>query len=214
MKNAQQLLRFVITLTLMICLPVLPGCGESGSESDSKSTEIDEFSKQTAPLQICRVGGDIETITLAQATRRHHHHEGLCLCVLTGYQAIRYAVAELFAGEVPEANDFDIKVMGTMDGTWDVLELYTGRKSNRYQSREELNLKSFTFVAKRVSINKAIAFRLRTGLIPEKFFELKNQGITCSDPALKKVKRQAAINILSIEPSRCFESLDSSITLP
>jgi hypothetical protein len=67
-----------------------------------------------------------------------------------------------------------------------------------------MDLRSFTFTAKRKSTDQLITFRIRPGLIPEEFFELKNQGASCSDADLKKVKQKALLSILSIEPNDCF----------
>jgi hypothetical protein len=228
MKKRRYMLRFIVALTLTNYFLVVPGCSKSASEPDSKSAEVGELIKQVAALQVRRPDGIIKTITLAEALHRphndkhehhataqntdspqtEHQHQELCLGVVTGYAAIRYAVDGLFPNEIPEANDFDIMAVGPMDGAWDVFELYTGRELSRYQTQEALNLKSFTFVAKRISTDKRITFRLCNGLIPETFFELKKQGATCSDPTLKKIKEQGTINILSTGPNNCFQTVD------
>lgn len=230
---------FTIALALVICFLVVSGCKESQGEPDGKSSEMHELVERIAPLQVRRVGDGIDTITLNQAmdwheshehkqdtpekqtavsveekiqTPQSHHH--LCLGVVTGYQAIRYAVDKLFPDEVPEANDFDIKVSGSMDGVWDIMSFYTGRELMFDGEPKELDLKSFTFTARRISQDKSIIFRIRRGLIPDEFFVLKNHGATCSSPELRKVKKQALLNILSADVSECFESLDFSITQP
>jgi len=228
MKKKRYMLKFIVTLILTNYFLVVPSCSKSASESDSKSAEIGELIKQVVALQVRRPDGLIKTITLAEALNRPHndkhehhataqnidspqtghHHEGPCLGVVTGYAAIRYAVDRLFPNEIPEANDFGIMAMGQMDGAWEVFELYTGRELSRYQTQEALNLKSFTFVAKRISTDKRITFRLCNGLIPEMFFELKKQGATCSDPMLKKIKKQGTINILSTGSNNCFQTID------
>lgn len=230
MKNRCCRLSFIVTLTLANYSLIMPGCRKSAIESDSKSEEICELTRQVAALQVRRPDGLIKTITLDEALNQPHndkqehhataqnadspkmkdHQQELCLGVITGYAAIRYAVDNLFPNEIPEANDFDIMAMGPMDGTWEVFELYTGRELKRHQTPEAMNLKSFTFVAKRVSTDKKITFTLCTELIPKTFFELKQQGATCSDPTLKRIKQQSAINILSIEPNKCFQTIDFS----
>lgn len=245
MKNVWYVLLSITIFTLPITFLVLPGCSKSGTESDSKSTEIYKLSAQIVPLQIRRYGGVIETITLSHAMDWHHHREHkqhnkshsktfpelsdttakeephgsdsrhpLCLGVLTGYQAIRYAVDGLFGREIPDVNDFDIRVNGPMEGVWDVINLYTGRKLNFDGKLQKMDLQSFTFTAKRESTDQLITFRIRPGLIPKEFFELKNQGATCSDDDLKKVKQKALLSILSIEPNDCFQIVGSSIIEP
>ena len=94
-----------------------------------------------------------------------------------------------------------------MDGVWDVMSFYTGRELEFEGEPKELGLESFTFTAKRISKDKFIIFRIRQGLIPDEFFALKNQGATCSSSELRKVKKQALLNILSADAKGCFESL-------
>jgi len=222
---------FVVALVLTSSFLFLPGCGKSGSESDGKSTKIKELSKQITPLQIRRSGENIETVTLNQAMAWHETHEHehehehgddspeaatqdspspLCLGVSTGYQAIRYAVDELFPEGVPEVSDFNIKVSGPMDGVWDVMSLYTGKELKFDGEPQEMGLKSFIFTARRISQDKSLVFCLKQGLIPEEFFTLKNQGATCDNPALGKMKQQALLNILSAEPEDCFEAVENA----
>ena len=240
MKKKWSMKRFVVVLVLVSGFLFVSGCSKSGDESEDNSAKILELSRQIVPLQICRVGKKIETITLSQAmawheshehehghghehdtaeeqtagtveekiqTHQHHHH--LCLGVVTGYQAIRYATGELFGEDVPQASDFDIKVSGSMDGVWDVMSFYTGRELEFEGEPKELDLESFTFTAKRISKDKSIIFRIRRGLIPDEFFVLKNQGATCSSSELRTVKKQALLNILSADAKGCFESLRS-----
>ena len=236
MKREWHARNFVVALVLTGYFLVLPGCGKSESESDGKLTRIRELSEQIAPLQIRRPGGEsIETVTLKQAMAWHESHEHehgdesteaattsaheekqdspghhhLCLGVSTGYQAIRYAANELFPESIPEASDFDIKVSGPMDGVWDVMSLYTGKELKFDGELRKMSLKSFTFTARRISQDKSFLFSLRSGLIPEEFFALKNRGATCGNPALGKVKQQALLNVLSAEPEDCFQIINA-----
>jgi len=225
MKKELYVKTLIIALVLTICVLAVQGC----KKSDDKATKIIELSRQIVPLQICRVGENIETITLNQAINWHEDHEHedavapveeeahgsqdhhhMCLGVVTGYQAIRYAVDELFPEGIPEASDFDIKVSGPMDGVWDVMSLYTGRELKFDGELQEMDFKSFTFTARRFSQDKSLIFCIRQGLIPEKFFALKNQGATCGNPALGKVKQQALLNVLSAEPKDCFQIIGAN----
>lgn len=232
MKKEWYVKTLIVTLILTSSLLVVQGC----KKSDDKATKIIELSRQIVPLQICRVGENIETITLNQAMAWHETHEHehehdtseaattsaqeemqtsqsrhhLCLGVSTGYQAIRYAVDELFPESIPEASDFDIKVSGPMDGVWNVMSLYTGRELKFDGQLQKMDIKSFTFTARRIPQNKSLIFRIRRGLIPEKFFALKNQGATCGNPALARVKQQALLNVLSAEPKDCFQIVDAN----
>ncbi|MCD4831840.1 MAG: hypothetical protein K8R02_08585 [Anaerohalosphaeraceae bacterium] len=229
---------FAVALVLTGCLLVLPGCGKSGNESDGKAAKIEKLSRQIAPLKVCKADENIETITLNQAMAWHESHEHdhdhehnaaetdsasaqeethashaphhLCLGVSTGYQAIRFAAGELFPEGVANASDFDIKVSGPMDGVWDVMSLYTGRELEFDGKLKEMGLKSFTFTARRISQDKSIVFCLRSGMIPEEFFALKNQGATCGHQELGIVKRQALLNVLSAEPKDCFQIINAN----
>jgi len=233
MKKEWYMKKIIGALVLTICLLVVEGC----KKSDDKAIKIIELSRQIVPLQICRVGENIESITLNQAMNWHENHEHeqhtlekeaavpveeeiqtsqshhhFCLGVLTGYQAIRYATDELFQEDIPKASDFDIKVSGSMDGVWDVMSLYAGRELKFDGEPQKMDLESYTFTAKRISQDKSLIFRIRQGLIPEEFFVLKNQGATCSSPALRKIKEQALLNILFTEPKNCFQVVDANCT--
>ncbi|MCK4905109.1 hypothetical protein KAS42_02535 [bacterium] len=230
MKKEWYMKTIVGVVALTICLLVAESC----KKSDDKAVKIIELSRQIVPLQICRDEKNVETITLNQAMNWHENHEHeqhkleketaipseeeiqtsqkhhhFCLGVLTGYQAIRYATDELFQEDVPKTSDFDIKVSGSMNGVWDIMSFYTGRELKFEGDPKKINLESFTFTAKRISQNKFLVFRLQRGLIPKEFFELKNQGATCSSPALRKVKQQALLNILSAEPKDCFQVINA-----
>jgi formylmethanofuran dehydrogenase subunit E len=229
MKKEFYLKTLIVTLMVGLCLISLNGC----KKSSDKTVKTIELIVQIEPLKICRIGSDIETITLNQAMKWHESHEHeqhtleketattpeaemqtpqehqhFCLGVLTGYQAIRYATDKLFQDGIPKASDFDIKVSGSMNGVWDVLSLYTGRELKFDGQPEKMGLESYTFTAKRIDQNKVLIFRLRQGLISEEFFKLKNQGATCSDPAIRKIKQQALLNILSTEPEKCFDIIN------
>jgi hypothetical protein len=189
----------------------------------------DTLSRDIEPLRIRRPDGTTVTITVADAMAYHHAHEahsedeamtdghepaqeeGLCAGVATGYQAIRYTVSELFAGQTPDASDLELSVAGSMRGVWDVLEMYVGRPLDRPEPKKgkgTMTLESFTFDARRVSTGRRISFRLREGLIPERFFELKGQGLSCDDPEVSAVKDKAARGILRASPRECFRRLD------
>ncbi len=157
---------------------------------------------------------ELSDTTTKEDLQSSDSHHPLRLGVLTGYQAIRYAVGELFGREIADANDFDIRVNGPMEGVWDVINLYTGRKLKFDGKLQKMDLRSFTFAAKRKSTNQLITFCIRQGLIPKEFFELKNQGASCSDADLKKVKQKVLLSILSIEPNDCFQIVGSSIIEP
>jgi hypothetical protein len=218
-------------LFLTIGLLGIGGC----KESDNEAVRIAELSRQIEPLRICRAGQEIETITLNQALQWHEAHEHdhssleeetaapgemqmqtpqdpqrFCLGVLTGYQAIRYATEQLFQNSIPKASHFDIEVSGSMSGVWDVMSLYTGRQLRFDGQPQKMDLGSYTFTAKRLDQNKVLVFRLRPGLISEDFFALKNQGATCSDPAIREIKQQALLSILAREPEDCFDAIDES----
>jgi hypothetical protein len=130
------------------------------------------------------------------------------LGVAVGYQAIRYAVGELFPDSVPQASDVDIKVSGPMSGVWDVMSLYAGRELKFEGEPKKLGLASFTFTARRISQDRSLVFQLQPGIIPEAFFRLKNQGATCANPEVGNAKEQALLNVLSAEPKECFRLLD------
>ena len=129
------------------------------------------------------------------------HRDG----VATGYQAIRYATGLLFPDKVPDASDFEIAASGPMRGLGDVLDLYAGPELERPRGGGEVSLQSFTFTARRVSTGRSMSFRLREGLIPQEFFALKNQGLGCDHPDVKRLKERAARKVLSMPPGACFE---------
>jgi hypothetical protein len=177
-------------------------------------------------LRVRRADGAIQEITLTDAMAFHHRHEDhaheassdeddhgdeLCTGVATGYQAIRFTGAKLFADGVPEASDITLSVRGGMPGVWDIFELYTGTELTRparHGAKPSLSLDSFLFEARRPSTGQSIRFRLREGFIPERFFELKAQGFGCDHPEVNEIKGKAARRILSTPPEECFDLLD------
>jgi len=205
---------------LIIGCVVLQGC----KKTEDKSAEINVLIEQMKPLQVCGESNEVETITVRQAMAFHENHEHshdasedanatanashsnhICLGVLIGCKAIGYAAEQLYGNEIPKAADFEITVKGSMDGVWDVMSLYTGRELEFAGEETELNLQSYTFTAKRISSGKSVTFCVRSGIIPDGFFAVKNQGATCSNAELRNVKQQALLNILSAENQNCFE---------
>ena len=202
---------------------VQPGC--------ANPSDVQQISAKTEPLRVHRPGGKVETITFARAMDFHHEHEGHtdtftsatpaktdkapedydhddgpCVGVAPGYQAIRYAAERLFPNETPSDADFGLSAAGAMRGVWDVLDLYAGRKLTRPKTKQKkMSIENFTFTARRISAGKTLTFRLRSGLIPSEFFAMKNRGVSCGDPALEVLKKQAARKILSSSPEECFE---------
>jgi len=207
----------IIIAALFLSAGILsqPGCCTSG--------DAQMLSRHLEPLHVCSAGGKTESITFAQAMAWHHareqehakqtpasspsrserkdaeHDDGLCMGVATGYQAIRYAAGMLFPGETPNASDFELSVTGAMPGLWDILDLYAGRKLARPKAKQKkMSLESFTFTATRVSEGKLLSFRLRDGLIPPEFFDLKNRGETCDSPEVVHLKERAVRKILML----------------
>jgi hypothetical protein len=202
---------------LIICLAItLQGC----KNTTDNSAKLNDLINQQKPLLVYNDNGDLTTITINQAMAFHENHEHtqsdsesshssqsshICMGVIVGYQAIQYAVAELFADDPPKPADINISVNGSMDGVWDVMSLYTSRELKFEGEETELNLKSYTFTATRISDNKSIKFCLRSGLVPDEFFAVKNQGANGSDAELRKIKQLALQNILSAGHQNCFE---------
>lgn len=213
-------------LVLLVGVLALPGCGSA--------PDVQELSEQLAPLQVRRTGGKVESITFAQAMDWHHahhtdavtsatpatktskahkpaakdHDDGICIGVATGYQAIRYAAGRLFADEIPDASDLAMSIRGPMRGVRDMLTLYSGTKPPPAEPKDgKMSPASFTFTARRVSTGRTLTFRLRDGLIPPRFFALKNRGVSCGHHELEALKATAARKILSLPPQECFESI-------
>ncbi len=226
MKNTWYVKNFAVVLVFTSLILVLAGCDKPDNEYSDRAAKISELSNQIAPLKVYKNSQAIATITLLQSMAWHEAHDDhdhddtettasaeaeshhFCLGVAIGYQAIRYATSDLFPQEVPNSSDFDIKISGSMDGVWDMLSFYTGRDLRFKGEPTKLDLESYIFTARRISKDKSLVFCLRSGLIPEKFFVLKNQGATCSHRELGKLKQQALLNILSSSPADCFELFD------
>lgn len=203
-----------IAIVLAAVANCLSGCGKAGHP--------DAPDVSPPPLSVRRTDGAIERITFADAVAWHHSHEmphpgqahaeheeedhegEICAGVATGYQAIRHATGLLFPNEIPDGSDFEMTATGPMRGLWDMLELYAGRELDRPRGSDELSLQSFTFTARRLSTGETISFYLRDGLIPPEFFALKNRGLGCDHPDVKRLKAQAARTLLSRAPEACF----------
>ncbi len=212
-----------LTVACTLALATLAGCGTAAHPHDA--------GLDPEPLHVRRPSGEVDTVTFAEAMAWHHahetphprdaategeaheaadhdHDEAVCAGVATGYQAVRYAAARLFPGEVPDAADLEIGATGPMPGLWDMLDFYTGQTLNRpARAPGRLSLASFTLTAQRPSTGRAITFRLREGLIPGRFFELKNQGMNCGHPEVARLKNRAARALLTHDPEACFVEL-------
>jgi hypothetical protein len=237
-------MRSVVVLISTLCLLPLTGCDEAEDTGVNLAALIGQMEPLQVDRGAEK---GIETVTLKQALAAHeghghehehqheHEHEHqhgvsntaasaqdqvpqhVCLGVAVGYQAIRYAVGELFPDSVPQPSNVDIKVSGAMSGVWNVMSLYAGRELKFEGEAKKLGLESFTFTAREISTDKSLVFQLQPGVIPEAFFRLKNQGATCANPEVGKAKEQALLNVLSAEPKECFRLLegkaDASIRL-
>ena len=205
----------IVTLVIAAVFAIAhPGCS-------TPDPGVGQLSEQLEKLRVRRSGGRVETISFAQAMDWHHKHETphadaahshedhdeeICVGIATGYQAIRFATGKLFAGQTPGDSDLEMSVAGAMRGVWDVMTLYAGRKLKRSQTRQKkMSLAGFAFTATRLSSGATLTFSLRRGLIPPEFFAMKNRGVTCGDAALERLKKKAALKILSLPPEKCFE---------
>ena len=216
----------IIAVLAVIAGLILPGC----KRTDETQAAIAERRIQLKPLHVRDADGAVRTITFDQAihwheTREldhaeteqdhaHSHHaaesHSICLGVLAGFQAIRYACEQLFPREIPAADDFEIEVSGPMDGVRDILTLYTGKETEYKGAPGPMNRDSFTFTAWKTSTNQSVVFRLREGFVSNMFYELKNEGATCGHPQLGKLKQQAILNLLSAPAGDCFERLENA----
>ncbi|RPI58476.1 MAG: hypothetical protein EHM48_10110 [Planctomycetaceae bacterium] len=207
----------VTVAILVMALLAQFGCSSTRSNTEALP--------QVDPLQVRRANGVVQDIRIADAMAYHHRHEDhadtpssdeqdheheLCIGVVSGYQAIRFAGARLFPNGTPDASDIELSARGGMPGVWDVFELYTGRemvRPARQVGTPSISPASFTFEAKQISTDQSISFRLREGLIPARFYELKAQGMGCDVPEVNEVKSRAARLILNTPPTDCFDLL-------
>lgn len=209
-----------MTLIAVMLLAGLCGC----SKKQPASEEISILLSQMKPLRV-RENETVRTITLDQAIAWHedreHSHEdaeqdgtqsrhshSVCLGVLAGFQAIHYAHQNLYAGQVPSAADFSLEVTGPMDGVWDVISLYSGKDLSFDGEMKPMDINSFTFTAHSESQDRTIRFRLKDEIIPTEFFILKNQGATCGDPEIGKIKQQILLSLLNRKSGECFAAIN------
>ena len=216
--NQKSLGNLFVLLFTVAGLLIFTGCGDQ----EDISNTIASLRAKLMPLEMLDADGRIRQITLSRAEQWHEAHEleeehaesspedhsqspHQCLGVLTGYRAIQFAAQQLYdKGETPQAGDFEISVAGSMVGVWDVMGLYLDQEIHFEGEAEPLAIESFTFTAERKSTGRTIVFRLREGLIPEKYFDLKNSGATCGDPELGRIKQNTTLNILSAALRDCF----------
>ncbi|AQQ08878.1 hypothetical protein L21SP3_00671 [Sedimentisphaera cyanobacteriorum] len=206
----------------LMSLILLTGCDKETESSD----KIVELIKGSKPLKAAEKDGSIKTITLYEAMKTHeehehasnpseHHHKHnklkhFCLGITTGFKAIQFANANFSPDSYPANGKLYIKVNGAMDGVWDMFSIYAGDKREFSGKDKPMNLSSFTFNAKYEDSEEQLEFRLKEGIIPDKFFELKNQGFGCGNKELGKAKNKALIKILSSPAQECFELVSKS----
>ncbi len=221
MKRKHMTKKMSVTVALVLGM-IFSGC----KRTDETQAAIAALRAQLSPLQVRNSDGSVKTISFEQALHWHEtresdhaeaeddHHAAeshpICLGVLAGYQAIRYACDQLFPEESAAADDFEIEVSGPMNGVRDILALYTGKETDFKGAPGPISRNSFTFTAWKLSTNQSVVFRLREGLIPNLFYELKNEGAACGHPQLGKMKQQTILNLLSVPAGDCFERLENA----
>lgn len=114
------------------------------------------------------------------------YHGDICVCLAIGFRATKLAISKLWSGEVPKRGDFKIISACPTPGSKDAFEfitrVITREKGNDFNLMlsEGTDIKnmskdnySFTFVRK--SNNEQIKIRVKEGLFPKGFFELRKK---------------------------------------
>lgn len=112
------------------------------------------------------------------------YHGDVCLCLTVAFRATQLAISQLWQDEIPKRGDFKIISACPTPGSRDCFEfitrVITRGKSNDFKIElpagtdiENMRSDNFTFLFIRKSTNDSIRIRMKEGLFPDGFFELR-----------------------------------------
>jgi len=153
--------------------------------TEEKAAEVTGAQKaitRLAPILIY-VEDELIKITLEDIGK---YHGDICVCLVIGVRAAQLAISKLWKDEIPKRGDFKIISACPTDGNKDAFEFITRaitrEKGEDFSLRlpEGIGIKNmsgdaFTFTFIRKSNNKGIKIRVKEGVFPKGFFELRNK---------------------------------------
>ena len=112
------------------------------------------------------------------------YHGDVCLCLTLAFRAIQLAISKLWQDEIPKRGDFKIISACPTPGSKDCLEfitrVITRGNGNDFKLElptgtdiENMTSDNFAFLFIRKSTNDFIRIRMKEGLFPDGFFELR-----------------------------------------
>lgn len=113
------------------------------------------------------------------------YHGDICICLALGYRGTQLAIADLwdaYEGEVPHRGDFKVICASPTKGIRDAFEYITNATGDDFvldlpAGTDIVNLTSDNFRATiiRKSTNESVTIRVKEGIFPERFFELRTK---------------------------------------
>lgn len=169
-----------------ICLLVIfLGFFEKIGAAENKETGITAVQKETAKLPPILIYDEDELVEITMEDIGKYHGD-ICVCLVMGVRAAQLAISKLWKDEIPKRGDFKIIAACPTAGNKDALEfitrVITREKGRDFNLRlpEGIDIKNmsrdafaFTFIRK--SNNKGIKIRVKEGVFPKGFFELRNK---------------------------------------
>jgi len=112
------------------------------------------------------------------------YHGDVCLCLTVAFRATQLAISELWEYEIPKRGDFKIISALPTPGSKDCFEfitrVITRKKGNDFKLElptgtdiENMRSDNFTFLFIRKPTSDSIRIRMKEGLFPDRFFELR-----------------------------------------
>lgn len=114
------------------------------------------------------------------------YHGDICVCLTIAFRATQVAISQLWGSEIPKRGDFKIISGLPTPGNKDAFEFITrvitrkGGKDFKLQLLEGTDIKNmsrdnFTFAFIRKSTNKQIKIRVKEGVFPKGYFEMRKK---------------------------------------
>ncbi len=150
-------------------------------EERIKKVSIEKAISELSPIRIYDED-DLLEISIEDVGK---YHGDVCLCLTLAFRVTQLAISQLWQDEIPKRGDFKIISACPTHGSKDCFEFITRAiirgKDNDFKLElpqgtdiENMRSDNFTFIFIRKSSGDSIIIRIREGLFPDGFFELRN----------------------------------------
>jgi len=175
-------------------------------------------------IQIYDAQGELMCLSAEEVAKEAH--DDLCLCAAVAARVTQVAISELFGDEIPTQGMLKVTYHHPGEGQRECFEhILTPECVDYVPSGDLKNLNlvdNFRYTFLRTDTGAVFETRVKEGVIPEEFFDLryKVEGFSKGwhegrpteeeEEAFMQTKAEARNNILTMEASQIFEGLDGN----